>query len=141
MSAQQQLWLLASVPEDGPGQRLLPEMAAALGARYGAELDAILLALYRDGRDSVAWHRDHGHRDRERSVVAVASLGGTRWFLVRPLGGGGASTVLRIAGGDLVVMGGSSQRTVEHCVPKTKHADPRMAIMFRHTEPISPRVR
>ena len=142
--------LLARVPEDGAGHPLLPAMAEALGARYGAHLDAITLALYRDGNDCVAWHRDHDHRDRERCVVAVTSLGGARRFLVRPLAGtgrsgggraGGGSVALTVAAGDVLVMGGTCQRTVEHCVPKTARADPRIAIMFRHTEPIAPRVR
>lgn len=138
--------LLARVPDDGPGHPLLPELGAALGARYGARFDALTLALYRDGNDSVAWHRDHDHRDRERCVVAVVSLGGARRFLVRPRApgaapGGAASQALTVAAGDVLVMGGTCQRTVEHCVPKTSRADPRIAIMFRHTEPIAPLVR
>jgi len=138
--------LLADVPQDGTGHPLLPEMAEALGARHGAHFDALTLALYRDGHDSVAWHRDRCHRDRERCVVVVTSLGGARRFMVRPLSPvgrpapGGASITVTVAGGDVLVMGGTCQRTVEHCVPKTKRADPRIAIMFRHTEPIAPRV-
>jgi alkylated DNA repair dioxygenase AlkB len=132
--------LFARVPDDGPGHPLLPAMARALGARFHAPLDSTTLALYRDGEDSVAWHRDRGHRDRERSVVAVVSLGGARRFLLRPLGGGSALPLrsLALGPGDLVVMGGASQRVVEHCVPKTAHALPRIALMFRHTAPIAP---
>jgi alkylated DNA repair dioxygenase AlkB len=55
---------------------------------------------------------------------------------VRPYGGGSSLTIT-YGGGDLLVMGGTMQHTFEHCVPKTKHADPRLAIMFRHTDPIS----
>jgi alkylated DNA repair dioxygenase AlkB len=114
-------------------------MAAALGRRYGATFDAVTLALYRDGRDSVAWHRDRDHRDRLESVVAVASLGGPRRFAVRPLDreAGTRSIAFSIQSGDLVVMGGSCQRTVEHAVPKVRTANARIAIMFRHSEPIS----
>jgi alkylated DNA repair dioxygenase AlkB len=130
--------LLARVPEDGEGHPLIHEMARALSARYRAPFDAITLALYRDGSDSVAWHRDREHRDRERSIVCVATLGGARRFLVRPLGGG-QSTAFAIAGGDLCVMGGSCQRTLEHSIPKIARADPRLAIMFRHRAPISGR--
>jgi alkylated DNA repair dioxygenase AlkB len=34
--------------------------------------------------------------------------------------------------GDLVVMGGSCQRTWEHAIPKVASAEPRIALMFRH---------
>ena len=33
--------------------------------------------------------------------------------------------------GDLVVMGGSCQRTWEHAVPKVAHAGPRVSVQFR----------
>lgn len=140
--------LRASYPRDGAGHPLLDAMATALSHRYlrgsNASFDAITLALYRDGRDSVAWHRDRDHRDRLESVVAVASLGGPRRFMVRPMPGvhrdspRARSIIVTIESGDLVVMGGSCQRTVEHCVPKAKVAAPRMAIMFRHSLPSSP---
>ena len=37
---------------------ILEEMRAALSARYGVQFDSAGFNLYRDGRDSVAWHRD-----------------------------------------------------------------------------------
>ena len=124
--------LLAKVPEDGDGHPLVHRMANVLSERYGVRFDSITMALYRDGSDSVAWHRDKV-ADRDRAIVCVLTLGGSRRFMLRPFGGGGA-TALTIGGGDLVVMGGTCQRTFEHCVPKTaRHADPRLAIMFRHS--------
>jgi alkylated DNA repair dioxygenase AlkB len=132
--------LRASVPKDGAGHPLLTSMNDLLSARYAAPFDAITLALYRNGADSVAWHRDRYHRDRVTSVVAVASLGGPRKFAVRPRSraSGTRSLALTIASGDLVVMGGTCQRTVEHTVPKMREAATRIAIMFRHDAPISP---
>lgn len=88
--------------------------------------------LYRDGADSVAWHGDTiGRGGTEDTMVAIVSLGATRMFSMRPRGGG---TSLRLpqAHGDLLVMGGSCQRTWEHAVPKTNHpVGPRMSIQFR----------
>jgi alkylated DNA repair dioxygenase AlkB len=90
------------------------------------------LCLYRDGSDSVAWHGDKIGRGRiEDTMVAIVSLGATRVFALRPRGGG---TSLRLpqAHGDLLVMGGSCQRTWEHSVPKTsKVCGPRISIQFR----------
>jgi alkylated DNA repair dioxygenase AlkB len=65
--------------------------------------------------------------------VAIVSLGATRRFLLRPRVGGGASMAFDVRAGDLLVMGGSCQRTWQHCVPKTARAvGPRMSVTFRH---------
>lgn len=88
--------------------------------------------LYRDGSDSVAWHGDTiGCSSTEDTMVAIVSLGATRVLAMRPKGGG---TSLRLTQrhGDLLVMGGSCQRTWEHAVPKTTAATgPRISIQFR----------
>src|SRR5215207_8169978 len=47
------------------------------------------MCLYRDGRDSVAWHGDRiGRGRREDTLVAIISLGAPRALLLRPRGGG-----------------------------------------------------
>jgi alkylated DNA repair dioxygenase AlkB len=88
--------------------------------------------LYRDGADSVAWHGDTlGRGSTEDTMVAIVSLGATRMFAMRPRGGG-SSLRLPQSHGDLLVMGGSCQRTWEHAVPKTSvPVGPRMSIQFR----------
>ena len=109
----------------------------ALNAHYGAELGEPFrtagLCLYRDGRDSVAWHGDRtGRGTREDTMVAILSLGAPRAFLMRPRGGGGPSRRYEIGHGDLLVMGGSCQRAWEHAVPKTARAvGPRISVQFR----------
>jgi alkylated DNA repair dioxygenase AlkB len=108
----------------------LPAMATALSERFGADLSVISANLYRDGRDSVAWHGDRVARTRPETVVAILSLGSPRHFLLRPKGGG-RSVRLEPASGDLLVLGGTCQRTWEHSVPKRAHAGPRISVMFR----------
>ncbi|BBY31654.1 alpha-ketoglutarate-dependent dioxygenase AlkB [Mycolicibacterium sediminis] len=90
------------------------------------------LCLYRDGSDSVAWHGDDIGRSRtEDTMVAIVSLGATRTLALRPRTGG-RSLRLPQGHGDLIVMGGSCQRTWEHSVPKTsKPTGPRISIQFR----------
>ena len=90
------------------------------------------MCLYRDGRDSVAWHGDTiGRGKREDTLVAIVSLGAPRALLLRPRGGG-ASVRFMLGHGDLLVMGGSCQRTWEHAVPKTaKPTGPRISVQFR----------
>jgi alkylated DNA repair dioxygenase AlkB len=105
-------------------------MRRALDVRHEAAFERVSVALYRDGRDGVAWHGDYIARRLPEALVATVSLGAPRRFLVRPTGGG-PSLGLSLGWGDLVVMGGSCQRTHQHCVPKVAHADPRIALMFR----------
>ncbi|WP_132123613.1 alpha-ketoglutarate-dependent dioxygenase AlkB [Actinocrispum wychmicini] len=90
------------------------------------------LCYYRDGRDSVAWHGDRfGRGATEDTMVAIVSVGAARALLLRPKEGG--ETVRHALGhGDLIVMGGSCQRTWDHAVPKTnRHVGPRVSIQFR----------
>ncbi|HEU5487031.1 MAG TPA: alpha-ketoglutarate-dependent dioxygenase AlkB [Microlunatus sp.] len=124
----------------GEGEQLPHPMLVvardALNQHYRAELGEPFvtagMCLYRDGRDSVAWHGDTIGRGRsEDTMVAIVSLGSNREFLLRPRGGG--TTIRhRLGHGDLIVMGGSCQRTWEHAVPKTtRPVGPRMSIQFR----------
>jgi len=109
---------------------------AALSAHYADELREPFrtagLCYYRDGRDSVAWHGDRiGRGATEDTMVAILSVGAPRALLLRPKGGG---DIVRhsLGHGDLLVMGGSCQRTWEHAVPKTsKPVGPRISIQFR----------
>ena len=86
---------------------------------------------YRDGRDSVAWHGDTiGRGSTHDTMVAIISVGDPRKLCLRPRGGGD-SIAIEMGHGDLVVMGGSCQRTWEHAVPKVAAAGPRISVQFR----------
>jgi len=117
---------------------VLGQARSALSAHYERELGEPFrtagLCLYRDGRDSVAWHGDTiGRGSCEDTMVAIISVGTPRALLLRPRGGGAGRTIRQVLGhGDLLVMGGSCQRTWEHAVPKTaKPVGPRISIQFR----------
>jgi alkylated DNA repair dioxygenase AlkB len=122
----------------------------ALDGHYAAELGepfaTVGLAYYRDGRDSVAWHGDRiGRGSTQDTMVALLVLGAPRALLLRPRAGGPAdprrgaradatTATLRfeLGHGDLLVMGGSCQRTWEHAVPKTaRPVGPRVSVQFR----------
>lgn len=123
--------LTAMVGRDGPGHPVLGDAQQALRDRFGERFDRIGLALYRDGRDSVAPHGDMVAREMEESVMAIVSCGARRRFLLTPVAGGG-STSFDFGEGDLLVMGGTIQRTWRHGVPKTNRpVGPRLSIMFR----------
>jgi hypothetical protein len=112
-------------------------VADALSGRYGVALDRVGVNLYRDGRDSVAWHGDRIARDRRTATIAIVSLGQARPFRARPAEGG-ASLGFRLGHGDLLVMGGSFQRTYKHAVPKVAVAGPRISVTYRHAYPPEP---
>jgi alkylated DNA repair dioxygenase AlkB len=111
-------------------------MKDALDAHYRDELGETFstagLAFYRDGRDSVAWHGDRiGRSSKIDTMVAIVVIGEPRPLLLRPRGGG-ATLRHDLGHGDLIVMGGSCQRTWEHAVPKSaRPTGPRISIQFR----------
>jgi alkylated DNA repair dioxygenase AlkB len=103
-----------------------------LVAHYHRPFDAVGANLYRDGRDSVAWHGDRIALTVANPLVATISLGHRRRFLLRPRTGG-RSRVFEPDKGDLLVMGGACQRTWQHAVPKVAAAGPRISITVRHS--------
>lgn len=80
----------------------------------------------------MAWHGDRiGRGARQDTMVAILSVGDPRDLVLRPHGGG---RTLRFpqGHGDLIVMGGSCQRTWDHAVPKsTRAVGPRISVQFR----------
>jgi alkylated DNA repair dioxygenase AlkB len=131
--------LLSFYGEDDPlPHPLLVEARSLLDEHYAAELAETFrtsgLCYYRDGRDSVAWHGDRIGRGRsEDTMVAILSLGESRKLMLRPNGGGAGRTLtFGLGHGDLLVMGGSCQRTWEHCVPKSaRPCGPRISVQYR----------
>jgi alkylated DNA repair dioxygenase AlkB len=107
-------------------------MRRLLSDRYDRRFDSVSANLYRDGRDSVAWHGDHIPHRIIDPIVATVSLGHPRRFLMRPRERR-TEVSLTLEAGDLVVMGGSSQRTWLHAVPKVASAGPRVSVAFRHS--------
>ncbi|GAA3773622.1 alpha-ketoglutarate-dependent dioxygenase AlkB [Micromonospora maritima] len=127
-------WYAAGRPLPHP---VLTAARDALTRHYAPELGEPFvtagMCLYRDGRDSVAWHGDtQGRSAHTDTMVAIVSFGSPRQLLLRPRGGGGTSLRFPLGHGDLVVMGGSCQRTWEHAVPKTaRPVGPRVSVQFR----------
>ena len=121
--------------DDRLPHRVLTSARQALTNHYLPELGEPFVTAgccyYRDGRDSVAWHGDRiGRGANEDTMVAILSFGDPRRLLLRPESGG-ASIAFTMGHGDLLVMGGSCQRTWQHAVPKVAAAGPRVSVQFR----------
>ena len=111
-----------------------------LSVRYLVELDSVLVNLYRDGKDAVAWHGDTVRKSLPLTVVMTVSLGHRRRFRVRRRGGGPTVLDLHPGEGDLVVMGGRMQHDYEHTVPRERVVGgARMSVTMRHSRPVSAR--
>jgi alkylated DNA repair dioxygenase AlkB len=108
----------------------LVSIEQALQRRYHVRFGAVGLNYYRDGNDSVAFHRDRELRHLDDTLIAIVTLGARRPFLIRPKGGG-ASIDVAPASGDLLVMGGACQARWEHGVPKVARAGPRVSATWR----------
>ncbi|HEX7166586.1 MAG TPA: alpha-ketoglutarate-dependent dioxygenase AlkB [Acidimicrobiales bacterium] len=131
---------LTSSWKDADGVPIHPAIEAmrtALSTHYGVAFVSGGLNLYRDGRDSVAWHGDRIPEELTEPIVGIVSLGHARSFRLRPRGGG-PSREFRMQRGDLLVTGGRCQREWEHSIPKVANAGPRLSITFRHTDPAPP---
>ena len=74
--------------QSGVTHKWLEDARASLSGRYGVRFDSVGINLYRDGADSVAWHRDRIPPEIVDPLVALVSLGEPRKFLLRPEGGG-----------------------------------------------------
>ena len=121
---------LAALPER------LAEVRAAVSEHYRVQFDSVLVNLYRDGRDGVAWHGDTVRKRLPAAVVVTVGLGERRRFLLRPGDSGPPALELTTGQGDLVVMGGRTQHEWQHTVPKSARAGARMSVTMRHSQPL-----
>jgi alkylated DNA repair dioxygenase AlkB len=115
--------------------RPMPARVAAIRERVEAatrmRFNSALLNLYRDGRDSVGWHRDNDYDHGGQPDIASVSLGATRRFQLRDDAGGRAE--LALEPGSLLLVTGEALDRWWHCVPKTTRAvGPRVNLTFRN---------
>jgi len=97
-------------PETGLPWPAIPEMLLSLWrdvADYPHPPQACLVNLYREGA-KMGLHRDGDEEDFSAPVVSV-SLGDTAIFRIGGLERGGKTDTLKLASGDVVVMGGPSR--------------------------------
>ncbi|MEB3220845.1 MAG: alpha-ketoglutarate-dependent dioxygenase AlkB [Candidatus Sericytochromatia bacterium] len=106
-------------------------------ARTGATFNGVLLNLYRDGEDSIAWHSDDEREFGERPTIASLSLGAHRVFWMRHKHDKEVPKVSQeLEDGSLLVMQGDTQRFWEHEIRKSKAVrGARINLTFRLVKP------
>lgn len=98
----------------------------------GYKFNSVLLNLYRDGNDSVAWHRDKDTELGKRPVIASVSLGQVRNFDFRNVEDHQRKYSLALKNGSLLIMKGDLQINWEHRIAKsTKLIKSRINLTFR----------
>lgn len=116
----------------GPWSRELLEIKNQVEHFFNSKFNSALLNLYRNGSDSMGWHRDNEKELGKNPVIASVSLGESRRFLIREKENKKSKLELNLGSGSLVVMAGECQSYWEHSVPKTaKEKFERINITFR----------
>jgi alkylated DNA repair dioxygenase AlkB len=86
----------------------------------GAAFNAVLLNLYRDGRDGMGWHADDESELGRNPAIGSVSLGATRRFCLRHRRRKDLKIDLDLPHGSLLLMGGATQHHWVHALPKTQ---------------------
>ena len=98
----------------------------------GLKFTSVLLNFYRDGNDSVSWHRDNEKVLRVNPVIASVSFGATRTFKFRHIDDHSLVRKVELTNGMFVLMKGETQHKWEHTIPKTsRQVDQRIGLTFR----------
>jgi alkylated DNA repair dioxygenase AlkB len=125
---------------------LLRQIDAHLRAAYRQRFDGVAAIQYRTGDDFQGLHSDREMRWLDDTLIAIVVLGVRRPFVLRPrapisevveripAGTHPDDIVLTPGVGDMLVMGGTCQRTWLHGVPKARGVDePRVSLTWRWT--------
>jgi alkylated DNA repair dioxygenase AlkB len=102
-----------------PWTPVLERVRSRVTGLTGAHFNAVLLNLYRDGRDGMGWHADDEPELGRDPVIASVSLGATRRFCLRHRRRKDQRLDLSLTHGSLLLMSGATQHHWVHALPKT----------------------
>lgn len=97
-----------------------------------AQFNSVLCNLYRNEKDSVAWHSDDEPELGTQPVIASLSFGETRTFQFRRKDDHKQKFSLELASGSCLLMSGKTQQMWQHQIAKTNQSlKPRINLTFR----------
>jgi alkylated DNA repair dioxygenase AlkB len=127
--------------KDNPGADLsmprwtpeLLDIRKRVEAEAKLDFNSVLLNLYRDGNDGVAWHSDREHRIGKNPTIASVTFGDTRLFRLRHKFRKDLPQVeIPLHHGSFLLMAGTTNSFWQHQVPKTaRQVLPRINLTFR----------
>jgi len=98
----------------------------------GVKFTGALLNFYRNGSDSMGWHRDNERELGRNPTIGSVSFGANREFQMRDHATKSELISIQLEHGSLLVMSGESQHFWQHRVPKANKLQiPRLNITFR----------
>jgi alkylated DNA repair dioxygenase AlkB len=104
----------------------------AIEASGDVVFNSVLLNLYRDGRDSVAWHADDEPELGQNPPIGSVSLGEQRVFQLRHKRDKKLRLSLPLLHGSYLLMTGPTQHNWVHQIPKNSTSKkPRINLTFR----------
>lgn len=135
----------ANAGADPDGPDWTPELLAVrkkVEEETGLQFNAVLLNLYRNGKDGVAWHSDRTDKSGPDPVIASVSFGETRLFRLRHKYRKDIGQVeIPLCHGSFLLMAGTTNSCWQHQVPKTaKDILPRINLTFRQIRRALPQV-
>lgn len=98
----------------------------------GDTFNSVLMNWYRDGQDSISWHKDTEYSLGRNPVIGSVNLGATRRFLLRRIDDHKKKLEIPLGHGTLLLMRGALQHHWQHSVPKqAKVKENRINLTFR----------
>jgi alkylated DNA repair dioxygenase AlkB len=118
-----------------PWTSALSSIKARIEKAANVKFNSVLLNLYRNGRDSVAWHSDDEPELGKNPTIGSVSFGGTRRFSLKHKQLQDRKVEIDLTHGSFLLMQGETQHYWRHQVSKTtRSVEPRINLTFRIIE-------
>lgn len=106
---------------------------ATIHERFNIQFNSCLANLYRNGKDSVAWHSDDEPELGKNPTIFSVSLGEERKFHLRNKHDHQDKLLINLPHNSLLMMSGNLQHLYEHQIPKEANKTlPRVNLTFRN---------
>ena len=116
-----------------PMTPILKDLLSKIENKTEHSFNAVLLNLYRDGKDSNGWHADNEKELGENPIIASISLGQERYFHLKHREIKEERFKIKLAHGSLLLMAGALQHHWLHQIPKTtRPLKQRINLTFRN---------
>lgn len=115
-----------------PWNELLKDIKSKVEALSNTKFTHVLLNYYRNGQDSMGWHRDNEKNLGQNPTIASVSFGISREFQLRKYETKKDKKSILLTHGSVLMMQGETQHYWEHQIPKSKKINnPRINLTFR----------